>query len=345
MKRFAHVVDILENAVNGETINAPHRNFWRGQTLDQFVALKIIGQQLIVRNDAANSALVKALRGKAPFGADVVPRPPGAIFRRMPAGRTPVPEQSIAFIEDWINAGCPDDEVTEPVTPALAFAATAAAGNFDLYNRFFRTFDDFFAFQADPATTGQDINTYFGIVSDWPGFIQSPPNIPNWLNDIRTADNTAAIKFLSDNQLRIMKSHFGDPLGLDALADAFWHFGSGDLPLDPLRPVDPHHRMNGASMWMVWLGFADACIRLGIDAANWSNIIKIISLGLVGDALFRTDRNASEKLKIIRYRADDPNVRTKVTNDFSNLSNDALLAACIGLGQEANFGAPVPAVA
>jgi len=345
MKRFAHIVDILENAVNGESINAPHRNFWRGQTLDQFVAMKVLGRQLIVRNDAANSALVRALRGLAPFGSDVVPRPAGALFRRMPAGRSPVPEQSIAFIENWINAGCPDDEVTELVVPALAFAAAAAAGNFDLYNRFFRAFDDFFMVQADPATTGDDINTYFGFVSDWPGFIQSPPNIPKWSNDISAAANTAAIKFLSDNQLRIMKSHFGDPLGLDALADAFWHFGSGDLPLDPLRPADPHHRMDGATMWVVWLGFADACIRLGIDAANWSNIIKVISLGLVGDALFRTDRNPSEKLKITRYRADDPNVRTKVTNDFKNLSNDPLLAACIGLGQEAIFGAPVLLVA
>jgi len=98
MKRFAHVVDILENAVNGEDIKAPHRNFWRGQTLDQFVALKILGQQLVVSGDAAKSALVKALRGNAPFGSDVVPRPPGAIFRRMPAGRPPVPEASIAFI-------------------------------------------------------------------------------------------------------------------------------------------------------------------------------------------------------------------------------------------------------
>ena len=345
MKRFAHVVDILENAVNGETIKAPHHNFWRGQTLDQFVALKILGQQLIVPNDSAKSALVKALRGRAPFGADVDPRPPGAIFRRMPAGRPPVPEQSIAFIEAWIDAGCPDDEVADPVAPALAFTTAAAAGNFDLYNRFFRQFDDFFQFQADPATTGQDINVYFGVFSAWPGFNQGPPNTADWLTQIRAADTSAAIKFLSDNQLRIMKSHFGDPIGMDSLADALWHFGSGDLPLDPLRPVDPHHQMDGASMWVTWLSFADACIRLGLDAANWSNIIKVISLGLVADALFRTDRNASEKLKITRYRADDPNVRTKVTNDFSNLSNDTLLTACIGLGQEANFGAPVPAVA
>jgi len=345
MKRFAHVVDILENAVNGEDIKAPHRNFWRGQTLDQFVALKILGQQLVVSGDAAKSALVKALRGNAPFGSDVVPRPPGAIFRRMPAGRPPVPEASIAFIEDWINTGCPDDEVTDPVTPALAFAAAAPAGNFDLYNRFFRQFDDFFMFQADPATTGQDINVYFGVFSSWPGFSQTPPNTADWVNQIRASDTTAAIKFLADNQLRIMKSHFGDPIAMDSLADAFWHFGSGDLPLDPLRPSDPHHRMDGASMWVTWLSFADACIRLGLNTAELSNIIKIISLGLVGDALFRTDRNDSEKLKITRYRADDPNVRAKVTSDFANLSNDALLAACIGLGQEANFGAPVAAVA
>jgi hypothetical protein len=344
MKRFAQVVDILETAVNGETIKAPHGNFWRGLSLDQFVALRVLGQQLIVRNDAANSALVKALRGKPPFGSDVVPRPAGAIFRRMPAGRAPVPEQSIAFIEGWINAGCPDDDVTVPAVPALAFAVRAAAGNFDLYNRFFREFDDFFMFQADPSTTGQDIGTFFGVASNWPGFIQAPPNIPNWLNQIRTTDVSAAAKFLSDNQLRIMRTNFGDPIDLNSLADAYWHFGSGDLPLDPLRPADMHHWMDGASMWVIWLAFADTCIRLGIDAANWSNIIKFISLGLVGDALFR-DRNASEKLKITRYSANEPDVRGHVTNDFGGLSGDALLTACIGLGQEAIFGAPVAAVA
>ena len=65
-----------------------------------------------------------------------------------------------------------------------------------------------------------------------------------------------------------------------------------------------------------------------------------ICLGLVGDALFRTDRPAPERLKITRYRADDPDVRQKVVGDFAPLSDQQLLDAMIDLGREASFGAP-----
>jgi len=217
MKRFSHVVEILETAVNGENIKA-HGPFWRGKTLDQFVALKIFGQQLIVRGNAGNSAIIKALRGRAPFGADVTPRPDGAIFRRMPAGRAPVGEDSIAFIETWINDGCPDDEVAAPGPAAETVVAGGVAGNFDLYNRFFREFDDFFQFQADPAT-GQEIGTFFGVAQNWPGFSRTAQPA-NWQNQIRGADVSAAIKSLSDSQLRIMRSFFGTPIAFDAFADA-----------------------------------------------------------------------------------------------------------------------------
>ena len=56
--------------------------------------------------------LVKALRGGAPFGKDIGTA--GATIRRMPAGRAPVADGQIAFIEQWI------DEVARGRDPAGA---------------------------------------------------------------------------------------------------------------------------------------------------------------------------------------------------------------------------------
>lgn len=329
MKRFARVIEILETAVNGETIGA-HGNFWRGKTLGEFVALKVFGQKLIVPGQSAQSAIIKATRGLAPFGSDVTPRPPGAIFRRMPEGRPPVPDDSIAFIAKWIDDGCPDDEVAQP--------AAAAAVNVDTFVRFFREFDNFFMFNASSETRG-DIGSYFGVVQNWPG-IAITPDLPGWTDAIKSSDVGDAVAYLSGHQLTIMNSYFGTPLDHTAVAEALWQFGRGQLPADPLRPQDPQHRMNGADMWMVWLAFADACMRREVQTTDWSALAKSICLGLVGDALFRTDRPDTERLKITRYSAGDPNVRQKVVDDFAPLSGDRLLDAMIALGREASFGAP-----
>jgi hypothetical protein len=91
----------------------------------------------------------------------------------------------------------------------------------------------------------------------------------------------------------------------------------------------------------MWLAFIDASIRSGMNAPQWSNVAKCICLGLVGDALFRTDRPMSSRLKISRYRADDPTLQQRVIGDFAALSGAGLLDAMIGLGREAAFGAPV----
>jgi len=63
-------------------------------------------KKLLVSGDGAGSNLVKALRGEAPFGADI--GTPGATFRRMPAGRPAVPPEKVDVIKKWIDDGCPD---------------------------------------------------------------------------------------------------------------------------------------------------------------------------------------------------------------------------------------------
>jgi hypothetical protein len=329
MNKFAKVIEILETAVNGDTIRA-HGNFWRGKSLQEFIALKIFGQKLVEPGQAANSAIIKAFRGLAPFGSDVSPRPPGALFRRMPAGRPPVPDDSIAFLEQWINDGCPNDEI---VVPGPGAPPTA-----DTFIRFFREFDNFFMFNASNETN-TDIGAYFSAAQSWPG-TADPPDVAAWTDAIGSSAVGDALSYLSLHQLTIMRAHFGTPLDHNALAEGLWQFGRGTLPSDPLRPQDPQHQMDGATMWLIWLAFADACMRRDIQPTDWTALARSICLGLVGDALFRTDRPAAERLKITRYRADDPDVRQKVVGDFAPLSDNTLLDAMINLGREAAFGAP-----
>lgn len=106
---YARVLEILDESVGGPQAQiGAHRAFWRGLTRDEFVAKKVFGKALVVPGDSAKSNLVLALRGEAPFGADLLPPPPGANLSRMPAGMAPVPDESITFITKWIDAGCPE---------------------------------------------------------------------------------------------------------------------------------------------------------------------------------------------------------------------------------------------
>lgn len=113
---FRRVIDILDEAIGGPQVGiGAHRAFWRGLTREEFVAKKVFGKALVILGDGANSNLVLALKGQAPFGADLSDPPAGATISRMPAGLSPVPADSIAFIEGWINDGCPDE--TPPAQP------------------------------------------------------------------------------------------------------------------------------------------------------------------------------------------------------------------------------------
>jgi hypothetical protein len=334
MKRYDRVLDILDTAVNHEVIGA-HGNFWRGKTREQFIAMKVFGKLLIAPSAAADSNIVKAMRGLSPFGIDIDPPPDGAVFDRMPAERPAIPELSIQFIEKWINDGCPDDDVVE-LESVPRLEATLGPDQFIV---FFREFDQFFSFEASDDTRAA-IGDFFAVAQTWPGFNQTT-DLPAWTDAISAADVKKAAQFLSDNQLRVITQHFGDPLDQNSLNEALWQFGKGSLPPDNLRPQDRFHRMNGSTMWLMWLAFVDTSIRSGMNAPQWTNVAKCICLGLVGDALFRTDRPPSSRLKISRYRADDPTLQQRVVGDFASLSGTNLLDAMIGLGREAAFGAAV----
>jgi hypothetical protein len=121
MADFVRVLEILDNAIGGPGAHiGAHGAFWRGLTRDQFINKSVFGLKLIELGDGAHSNLVKALKGEEPFD--------DLTFRRMPAGRPPVPAAQIAEIEDWINAGAPEHAPPPPPPSAAIGAAARRAG-------------------------------------------------------------------------------------------------------------------------------------------------------------------------------------------------------------------------
>ena len=323
MGPFSEVLEILERSVGGEEISA-HGNFWRGKTRDEFVELDVYGKKLIALGDAEGSSLIKALRATRPFGNDIVPRTPGAIYPRMPARRPPMTESDIQFLIDWINEGCPADH---------EIAALDANGlTPDDYVRFFREFDDFFMFAVSDETR-RHIGEIMGErLASWPGFGGSRAE---WEMVLQEPAALAAVKYLSTTQLQILHRFFGDPLSLDALAEAFFSFGRDTLPSDPLRPRDTKHRMNGAQMWHVWLAFADAAATVDQDRNEWEQVGRRVVLGMVADSLFRTDRPPAERLAITRYDGGDADLEAHVLRDFDAVQGIDLRDAIAGIAREA----------
>lgn len=110
MTRYERVQQILDDSIGGPNAQIGiHGAFWREITRDAFVALFVRGRPLLIVTNGAGSNLVRALKGEVPFGADLVPPLPGATLSRMPAGFIPVSAENIAFIEQWIDDGCPED--------------------------------------------------------------------------------------------------------------------------------------------------------------------------------------------------------------------------------------------
>jgi hypothetical protein len=110
MTRYDHILAILDQAIGGPAVNiGEHGAFWRDLTRDEFVQKRVIEIALVAVGNGADSNLVKALKGQSPFGDDLTVPPAGAIYPRMPADLAPVADIDIAFIEKWINDGCPED--------------------------------------------------------------------------------------------------------------------------------------------------------------------------------------------------------------------------------------------
>jgi hypothetical protein len=279
MTRFDRVKQILDAAVGPGTF-AAHGPFWRPLNRDAFVVRVVFGRRLVEIGNGAASNLVKALRGEPPFGSDV--GTPQGIFRRMPAGRPPVPEADIQFIKRWIDEGCLEDDLL-----AVPTFDTQAGGSLDpvLHNAFWRDFDNWAMFDATPEVTDA-INVFFGIAFTWMEFARDPAQLPAWETALESDGVADALTLLSTRQADTVARHYGNPTPLLTVLDAFEQFGAGRLPDDPLRPGDPHS-MNGPEMWFFWSAFADGCIREGVADVFWQDYARAVLAGLMHDGLFR----------------------------------------------------------
>jgi hypothetical protein len=290
MKRFDKIKEILDTLVNGQNIHG-HGAFWRGLSLDQFKSKKVFGYPLVVPGDSGSSNIVKALRGQSPFGADVGVS--GAVFRRMPAGRSPADESQIEFIIQWIDDGCLDDEfqATEMFT---------IAGHHDLgyHNAYWREFDNRTMYEAT-ADVEAAVNQFVSIVRNWFLLAKDRNKEADWNDAIADKPNKEAIVLLSNLQRTTVERFYGQPIDLDEVLDSYRHFGRGTLPDDPLRPQDPSHKMNGPSQWFIWSAFADACLRLRTDIDYWNVQSRAVLVGLLHDGLFR------KRFAVTDFTADD----------------------------------------
>ncbi|MDQ1558318.1 MAG: hypothetical protein QOD32_1378 [Pyrinomonadaceae bacterium] len=102
--KFADVQQILDEAVEQQDIGI-HGPFWRGVSRDEFVVKEIFGCLILHQeNETFNgpqSPLVKILRARIECGGGSFPQMPAGIF-------SPIAEEKIQTISDWIDAQCPE---------------------------------------------------------------------------------------------------------------------------------------------------------------------------------------------------------------------------------------------
>lgn len=281
MNRYQKIQEILDRLVEGRNIGA-HGAFWRGRTRDEFLQFRPFGFPLVAPNDPDGSNLVKALSGIAPFGRDQ--GTPGAFFNRMPSGMAPASEDDIHFIRQWIADGCPEDPL--PEEEAETAAASAEARTAEQHNAYWREFDNWAMFNASPEI-GEAIGFFFPEVEHWFAACHNPARLPEWEARIGGTAQEAALRLLSARQRQTVTDHYGDPIDTNDLFESYELFGRAELPDDPLRPNARSHRMDGNTMWFFWSAFADACLRLEIDADFWRQEARAILVGLLNDGLFR----------------------------------------------------------
>jgi tyrosinase len=117
MTRYARIVSILDAAASGSTSDYGGQGRFWAQGVDRLKTAVVSGVRMIAPEtpapccepDAsgrycrgAASALVRGLRGEAPFDGRRLPR--------LPWGGQPVDPADIAFIADWIDDGLPEND-------------------------------------------------------------------------------------------------------------------------------------------------------------------------------------------------------------------------------------------
>lgn len=100
--RLEAIRRILDTVVGSRTPRHQGKGRFWNLPRNDFVSAVIYGQNVIVLGKPDDSALIKALKGVAPFD--------GSRFPRMPTGGPYVNDVDISFIAQWIRDGAPDND-------------------------------------------------------------------------------------------------------------------------------------------------------------------------------------------------------------------------------------------
>ncbi len=140
----------------------------------------------------------------------------------MPFGYPTVPDDRILELRNWIAAGCPETIASPPTL--INSAAGGALADPTPHNTFFRDFDNWAMFMADPQTI-DDINAYFTAADQYFAFATDPVAEPDWVTALLNADVVAAVQRLEQRQRETVMSHYGSPVPLLTFAGwihPFW---------------------------------------------------------------------------------------------------------------------------
>ena len=130
-----------------------------------------------------------------------------------------------------------------------------------------------------------------------------------------------AVVRLEAEQRIVITRHYGDSLRSSALFDGFEGFGADLLPLDRRRD-DPHHRMNGETMWGYWFAFCDAAMRAARTQASvpirfWQLVSRAALIGMMNDGIYR-------KRFTVKGFSEVPDDRGRIRSFVENLDDAGL---------------------
>lgn len=316
MINFHEIQTILDKILGAEPAGN-HGAFWRGKTRDEFVASKVFGFDLIQVGDPEQSNLVRALKGIAPFGIDVEPRPDGAFMRRMPAGQAPASAQDIDIISGWIEQGCPDES-----SPALASALIAGPGD-DTHVRYWRSIDFFFLpGLASPETEAHvrklHLPEAFGA---WMATNVQGQAANIWPDYMARADVQESFRFVRFHQRRLIADFYD--ASQDSVLDSLWKFGGNLLPNDPQTQIPPQRTMNSPNDWFFWIPYLEMSLRADDISDLDRHLGRAWQVGIVADGLLR------QRLQITDFDPTDPVLDQTVKSAFENAEPGDLIAGMI----------------
>lgn len=322
MLGFSDIQSILDRVL-GEGQLPRHGAFWRGVSLAEFLTVRVHGMdKIVVAGEPESSNLVKALRGLAPFGRDLTPRPAGALLPRMPQGRQPASESDIVAIEEWIRNGCHEFS-DQPWVPSVAMEANHDQNHID----YWRAVDLFFLPIPGHASAETAVHVgrmHFRAFQAWSGPVLQGAPESMWTDYLAQKDVSESFAYIRTHQRRLLEEFYANDESL--IFDSLWKFGGNLLPDDPLRPNLPQHTMNGVDDWFFWAPQLDATLRAG-DASSVDMILaRAWQIGIVADGRLREDRPAEERMPIPDFSESGESLRIKVLETFEKANAAALLS-------------------